>query len=402
MGTSLVSGIGASITPTPKVKFNAGPVVTDPNSINALTNVTDYFNAAKGYAMPTCQVTPTPNLTPDKAKFNLPPHLWSRPITPQTVMSGGGSGFTPPGKNWTTDTGYRLTRMWGYQTNSSVGLTSTDPATPADPYAGGLTLSNPNLHWVGGARGGTLVPNSPSPTTSANNAATSYDYDWGFQFLWNPTSIQTGQQLNSNVTPSPADAYAGLAGLFNAIESVSFTIVLDRVNDFACAAGLKILNQQGTSSTTGSYIGFTPNNLSKSALKDLTQYYKDGAVSIARPDNPELFTDQIQNLLKLGTMADLEYFYRMINGSGAVAGGGLSATYWTNALGKKTADVAFLRPTPVAIQFGPSIHNLSYVGYINSLSVNHTIFTQDMVPLHTEVTVSMTGFSKTTLVSGGI
>jgi hypothetical protein len=283
--------------------------------------------------------------------------------------------------------------MWGYQTNTAVGLTAPDATSPnsTNPY--------PN-QVIGGVKGGMMVQQTPAPTAAP--AVTNYDYDWGFQFLWNPTSIQTSQQLNNNVTPSAADAFSGLAGLFNAIESISFTIVLDRVNDFACAAGLNILNNLGTSPTSGSYLGFIPNNVSTADLTALTQYYKDGAVSIARPDNPELFTEQIQNLLKLGTMADLEYIYKMVNGSGAAAGGGADATYWTNALGKKTADVAFLRATPIAIQFGPSIHNLSYVGYITSLSVNHTMFTQDMIPLHTEVSVTMNGFSKTTLVSGGI
>jgi hypothetical protein len=242
------------------------------------------------------------------------------------------------------------------------------------------------------------VPNAPS-TDSGTPATTAYDYNWGFQFLWNPTSIQTSQQRNSNVTPSPSDAFAGLAGLFTAMESISFTIVIDRVNDFACAAGLNSLTDLG--SIDGTYIGFTPSAIAKSKLNSLLRYYKGGAVGYAKPDNPEDMGAQIQDLLKLGTMADIEYIYRMLNGSGAAGSAGASSTFWTNSLGKKTADVAFLQPTPIAIQFGPGIHNLSYVGYIDSMSVNHTIFTQDMIPLHTEIQVSMYGFSKTTLTSGG-
>jgi hypothetical protein len=360
------------------------------------------------------QPTPQPNVTPQKAKFNLPPHLWSRPLTPELLMNDGPLNYTPPSQGWTGNEAYRLSRMWCYQptpsgyisnvTNSSNSSEFTSPR-PAATVSGGRANSS---------RG--PIPLAPSTNQTLSNGLTaqSFDYDWGFQFLWNPTNISTQIVLNNNVTPSAVDKYSGIAGLFNAVENINFTIVIDRVNDFACARGLLSAQQKnyGTSSTinaalstsSGAFIGFSPiaTTLSTADVNILTKYYQGGAVSTSSPSNPEALSDQIFNLLKLGTMADVEYIYKMMNGSGVGASGAAGSTYWTNMLGKKTADISFIQPTPIAVQFGPSIHSLSYVGYIESMSINHTIFTQDMIPLHTEIQVAMNAFSKTTLISGGI
>jgi hypothetical protein len=86
----------------------------------------------------------------------------------------------------------------------------------------------------------------------------------------------------------------------------------------------------------------------------------------------------------------------MINGSGQ------GNQLWTNSLGKKTADVAFLAPTAIALQLGPTVNNLSYVGWVNRLDIVHNMFTESMIPIHSEVTVSLTAFSQVSLSTGGI
>ena len=199
---------------------------------------------------------------------------------------------------------------------------------------------------------------------SANTVAASLDTQWGFQFLWNPTQIGSSIQRNANLIPQAMDAFAGRAPLFPGTEALSFVAVIDRVNDFACFKS-------------------DPNQAPYHA-----DYYGKSAGAL---QNTSVL---INDLMKKGSMADVEYIYKMINGDGA------NGTSWTNALGRKTADINFLAPTPVAIQFGPNADSLSYVGWIESLSVAHSLFTEDMIPIHTEVTINMSIYAQSSLSNG--
>jgi hypothetical protein len=85
------------------------------------------------------------------------------------------------------------------------------------------------------------------------------------------------------------------------------------------------------------------------------------------------FVTKIQDLQKYGTLADIEYLYKAINGPG-----------WVNqATGRKSSDIGFLSPTLLRVDIGP----LSYLGYVNSMSVNHTMFSKGMIPMVTDVTI---------------
>jgi len=93
--------------------------------------------------------------------------------------------------------------------------------------------------------------------------------------------------------------------------------------------------------------------------------------------------DKLVDLFQRGTLADIEYLYKAINGAGpgSTASGG---DYWKNTRGTITADIGFLMPTLLNIDVGP----LSYVGYVTSMSVNHIMFTQDMIPIRSTVNIS--------------
>jgi hypothetical protein len=213
-----------------------------------------------------------------------------------------------------------------------------------------------------------------APTSSSYVLTASQNY-WGFQFLWNPTDIQVAVSRNQNFTPSSTDILAGLAGLFTAMESIQFTIVIDRINDFAAAAA-------GSSS------------LNKPSALNYTDYTKGGFIGDTKSQNPQTM---LQDLLKKGTLHDLEYLFRAINGSGN--GSGDNKT-WHNALNRETADIGFLAPNAIALQLGPdATNNLSYVGWIDSLAIKHSVFNKDMIPLHTEVSVTFNAFSRVSLTS---
>ena len=62
-------------------------------------------------------------------------------------------------------------------------------------------------------------------------------------------------------------------------------------------------------------------------------------------------------------------------------------------LGKPTADIGFLTPRIIAVQFGPDINSISYAGQAMSLSVTHTAFTETMIPIRSTVTLNIMAFS---------
>ena len=209
-----------------------------------------------------------------------------------------------------------------------------------------------------------------SKTTSDNSDAASgaekllLDRNYGFQFLWNPEAISVNVSRNMDITPNSADTLRVVAGVFPGQETVSLTIVLDRTNDFAYAKAT------GTGSA---------------------EYYTAGFPLAAKQD----FTTQLNTLLEQGTMADLEYLFRAINGSGS------GDKQWTTLLGKKTANVGYLQPTLLGVALGPDTHNnLSYVGWISNLSMSHSAFTQTMIPLRTTVTISLECFSGSGITAG--
>jgi hypothetical protein len=111
--------------------------------------------------------------------------------------------------------------------------------------------------------------------------------------------------------------------------------------------------------------------------------------------------DKLKELINKGTMSDIEFIYRMINGPGQYQNG--QNLVWTNALNRVTADIGFLQPTALGFQISPGNPDaLSYVGWVESLSVTHDMFTEDMVPLNSTVTVVFNAFSRVGLTNKGM
>ena len=282
--------------------------------------------------------------TPESMKFNLPPHSWSLPVDTTKTSSA-----TYNVQNIRTNHAHRRARMW---------------------YYGGAAATANNL--------GSSTPTTGSQTS---NTATPRDNYWGFQFLWNPEDFTTVTTRNANVVPSSLDKFSWSTGLFSAMEGIQFTIVIDRTNDFACIRG---------ASGSMSYSGI------------IAKYYAGNSYPYTpvNGDKPVTAEDKLETLARLGTMADVEYIFKMINGSGQTDAKG-NSNVWANALGRETADLAFLSPVAIALQLGPTSDSLSYVGWIESLTVKHERFTQDMVPIHSTVTVNLNAFSRIALQSAG-
>lgn len=272
---------------------------------------------------------------PDGYKFNLPPHRWSMPVRPKRIdQETVGGTYSPYGES--EFDGFRRGRIWYY---AGAGDVSTVDSTSGDATRSGGDLSTQRKKFTA-------------------------DHKYAFQFLWNPESISTNVQRNMDITPSNADTLRVVSGVFPGQETVSLSVMLDRTNDFAYA---------------------------KASGYASPEFYKGRYPNEGRQD----FNAQIKKLLEQGTMADLEYLFKAINGAGTGNG------EWTTLLGKKTSNVGYLSPTLLAFSLGPDPHdNLSYVGWISNISINHTAFTETMIPLRTTVSFSIECFSGSGISSG--
>ena len=180
--------------------------------------------------------------------------------------------------------------------------------------------------------------------------------------MWNPDQFNTSVALNTEVTPHPADIFASVAGAFPSGETLSLQLRLVRTNDFACIKhilqkeyDLQLDKRSGTAAT----------------FERLADYYKTGFYS---DTNASKISEKILDLANYGTVADLEYLYKAVNGPD-----------WTSITGRSTGDIGYLAATLLRVDIGP----LSYVGYINNLSITHTSFSQDMTPIRTDVSIAM-------------
>ena len=282
---------------------------------------------------------------PKDYKWNLPPHSWSLPVRPMTQepdVTKGVSTYDVGGTSVNFHS-MRRGRLWFFGGAEEISTYDED-GNVTDLGAKAGAASDPTK-----AKGGddaTLIQ---------------ADMKYGFQFLWNPSSVSSSVSRNMDITPSSADRMKSVVGAFPGQETVSFNIVIDRINDFAC---LKALPNPETLST----------------------YYGTGY-----PGETEPFGTKIKNLMSQGTMADLEYLFRAINGG---------SENWRTLLGKPTANIGFLMPTLLGLVLGPSAtNNLSYVGWLTGLSMQHEMFTEEMIPLRTTVSINMECFAGSGIVS---
>lgn len=291
---------------------------------------------AKPAAKPDTKVKSTalPPSNPNDYKWNLPPHKWSMPKSPTQEDMPDGYSKDP------VDNRYRRGRLWWKYNDATIMVETADK--------------------------------KPVSSLSSDLAARQY----GFQFLWNPESFSTQTAVQMEATPTAGDAFLSGAGFFPATETISFNIRIDRTNDFAAAVGQL--------SRPSNMIIYNKKQVKKNTFvsaEDITEDMIAGySASYFLGSDKADMRKKLADLYQRGTIADVEYLYRAINGKGP---GG--STTWFNGRGIETADIGFLMPTLLNVDIGP----LSYAGYVTSLGVNHIAFTQDMIPIRTDVTVSL-------------
>jgi len=190
-------------------------------------------------------------------------------------------------------------------------------------------------------RGGYVNP-SDSNFTTLKTADSIQRY--GFQFLYNPTTIDMSYGGVADVDPglqsSGNEEYlASNPSVFQS--TIGIQVVINRMFDF------KYINENGIK--TGQISDFYAGNIP--VQKDL------------------------QNIYKKGTMYDVEYLLQTMFPYEPVM----------SQFRGETSDIGFLGASPVELHLGS---NLRYVAQINNISVNHLIFDNRMVPLFTTISVS--------------
>jgi hypothetical protein len=223
----------------------------------------------------------------------------------------------------------------------------------------------------------TVDPKTGKKTTTGDGH---FNNNYGFQFLWNPETFSQNTSVNWGITPNQNDKMALLTGLVSSNSSINLTIRIDRSNDFACAKASYL----GRGSDRNIFL----QNFLQNSFQSFASYYIEGQAPNSAADFATNIDNKIDDLLTRGTEADLEFLYRTINGDGY------------SLLGVNTSNISFLMPTIVRIDLGPQ----RLVGMIQEIDVNHLAFTRDMIPIRTDVMLSIdlrTAVSLTTNNFGG-
>jgi hypothetical protein len=170
---------------------------------------------------------------------------------------------------------------------------------------------------------------------------------YGFKFMYNPTSVSMAWDVSTAMSPtfigSGQDKFNPIAaGLLSSV--VEFELYLNRIADF------------GQVGEGGIIVGANPYPVTVPA-EDLSQIYEKG------------------------TMYDLEYLFKTLNGPNAT---------FTSPLNGITADRGWLRPTIVELHLGKSMR---YRVRISEFAVNHIIFNNNMVPIFSTVKLTCSRFN---------
>lgn len=294
---------------------------------------------------------PAPILYPTtKYKWNLPPHTWSLPVEPASV-------------------------------NSTTSKYAGDSNNLHSSRRG-------KIFYCAGFTGTQVKADANKPNRLTTSAKSKFSY-YGFQFMWNPETFSQSTRVNMELTYDASDPYAALTSLVAANATVSFTLRLDRTNDFACFrdtyhsrktdeleyydAVRESMNMPNASVAKLLKAGAPVAGGSILPEAEWAPYYSVGQPANSKADFDDNMQDKLQNLMRFGTMADIEYLFRAINGDGF------------KPIGIETSNIGYLMPTIVRLDLGPQ----KWVGIINDITINHLSFTQGMIPIRSDVTLTL-------------
>lgn len=299
------------------------------------------FSAALGTTATTSKDTggltspPIPNYT-----YNLPP-------VKDTYFAEGNTSPTTDPNSGLLD---RMAERTGNTATTSVSSGSPQYQSVGKSLAPNLYSAGSSA-WVNGAGRGTIQMSRDQMQFASKSAKSLDRTAYGFRFMYNPSSVSMTWGIpeigvNWEYIASGKDkSSAGALGLLKS--TVSFSVLLNRVEDFKY-----ILGPGG---------GLKPN------AKDP---YSGGSIPRERAE-----------IYKKGTMYDMEYLFRVLTFP--------AGRYDSSVGGFKTNDVGWINPQPVELHLGDG---LRYKVRIESLSINHAMFNERMVPILSTVDITCTRY----------
>ena len=271
---------------------------------------------------------------------------------PGSISGANLEGDEPPTKPpEQTFTGYKynipMVRSVYFTNKSPQTKTTVRGVSGAGNYADAREMfSETNI-----AKGTIQMPRDLANISAWKNKTGLYKNDstmYGFKFLYNPTEVSMGWGMLEDVNPNAirSGRTGGAAPITGVgLATIDFTLLLNRIED------MNHLNANGLtpeSGPDGPYEGINPIE----RVEDLKMIYKKG------------------------TMYDLEYLFRALNGPNAIH---------STVLNDLSADWGFLIGSQLELFLGDG---LKYMIRVNGITVNHTIFNDRMVPILSQVALS--------------
>ena len=342
-------------------KLIAGGTLTGTNLINARKNVTT-LKGRRDDAWKRYQ-----NLSSQINKIKPAPKLFF-------PSAGTGAGVKKPSGPVTVVDGGKVNPKGPYQYNPP--LLKNALHNPLGPQASSLdnvsinqgNYTDARQAWQGVTPGrGTFQMDKKFVVAQLDglNRSNSKEVDdqlYGFKFLYNPTSVSMGWGIQGAVNPEyqasgKDEAIPISAGLFSS--QIQFSIILNRIED------MNYLDKFGFVSQQQAKIGTPPPDLDPAQRNRI---YSANYIA-ASPYGETLSIEDQQGIYNRGTMYDIEYLFKTINGPHATFKSKLNGT---------TADRGYMRMSILELHLGA---NMRYRVRISDLGINHTMFNNRMVPI---------------------
>ena len=189
---------------------------------------------------------------------------------------------------------------------------------------------------------------------------------YGFKFLYNPKEVSMGWSTQGFIDPSyvPQDEAIPISTQLTA-SSITFSLVINRIHDMSYVDTYGFTSKQKVVS----------DRAIQNAIAQREEIYKANQLE-SNPYPQNVSTEDLKEIYNKGTMYDIEYLFKTINGPSAV---------FKNKFGINTADRSYMKLSIVELHLGNSMR---YRGRVSDLEVSHTIFNNRMVPIFSTVRIS--------------
>ena len=210
-----------------------------------------------------------------------------------------------------------------------------------------------------------------------------YSRRWGFRFHYNPSTWSQSVQMAEGIDLTKYAQTGGNLLLPSTFASVGLTIYLNRIIELSTDIAPDDpfgISQRARALAAGDFYLGSGDQVPLASINPvgLSGSYFDwnGSTPLPLTSGYSTVEDKVAQVLRKGTLADLEYLYRAANGDPR------EVTFSD----EKTADVGMLGMTPMDLYLGPGI---KYTVRVSSMSVQHAMFSSRMIPMFTEVSLNM-------------